>query len=91
MEIKNKIIICIKKNKIIKNIYTDKNIVISGFRDSILKSFLENSGAKVTNSINKKTDLLIVKNEDILNNPTDKVKKALDLKINIILKSKIQY
>jgi NAD-dependent DNA ligase len=83
--------ITIKKNKIIKNIYTDKNIVISGFRDSILKSFLENSGAKVTNSINKKTDLLIVKNEDILNNPTDKVKKALDLKINIILKSKIQY
>jgi len=83
--------ITIKKNKIIKNIYTDKNIVISGFRDSILKSFLENSGAKINNSVNKKTDLLIIKNDEILNNPTDKVKKALELNINIISKNKIQY
>ena len=80
-----------QKNKIIKNIYTDKNIVISGFRDAALQSFLENSGAKITNSVSKNTDLLIVKDEQTITEGTGKVKKALELGINIVIKNKIKY
>ena len=88
-EIKN--YITIKENNITTNSYTNKNIVISGFRDAELQSFLENSGAKVTNSVSKNTDLLIIKNEEIIINATGKVKKALELGIDIITKDKIKY
>lgn len=78
------------EKKILKNIYSNKNIVISGFRDAELKLFLENSGAKITNTINKNTDLLIVKDENTIALSTSKVKKALDLGIEIITKKKIK-
>jgi NAD-dependent DNA ligase len=81
----------VTKNNIIKNIYSDKNIVISGFRDSQLQTFLENSGAKITNSVSKNTDLLIIKDEETIILNTGKVKKALELGINIITKNKIKY
>jgi NAD-dependent DNA ligase len=80
-----------EEKKIIKNKYNDLNIVISGFRDANLQTFLENSGAKVTNSINKNTDLLIVKDQDTIDQATGKVKKALELEIKIITKDKIKF
>ena len=80
-----------KQKKITQNKFTDKNIVISGFRDSELKTFLENSGAKVSESVSKNTDLLIVKDEETIATATGKVKKALELGINIITKNKIKY
>ena len=88
-EIKEYIII--KENKIIKNIYSNKNIVISGFRDADLQAFLEKSGAKITNSVSKNTDLLIVKDEETIISGTEKIKKAQDLGIEIIIKNKIKY
>ena len=81
----------IKENKTIKNIYSNKNIVISGFRDAELKTFLEKSGAKITNSVSKNTDLLIVKDEETIISKTEKIKKAQNLGIEIIIKNKIKY
>jgi NAD-dependent DNA ligase len=81
----------IKQKKISKNNFTDKNIVISGFRDAKLQEFLENSGAKVTNSVSKNTDLLIVKDEETIASATGKVEKALELGINIVTKDQIKY
>ena len=80
-----------KKTKIINNEYTNKIIVISGFRDAELQMFLEKSGAKITNSISKNTDLLIIKDIDTLVSKTGKVKKALEIGIEIIIKNKIKY
>jgi len=73
----------------IKNKYTDQIIVISGFRDAALQKFLEDSGAKLTNSVSKNTDLLIVKDDETIKDETGKVKKALELGIKIITKNNI--
>lgn len=74
---------------LIKNKYSNLNIVISGFRDAVLQKFLEDSGAKLENNITKNTDLLIVKDEETIGKKTEKVKKALNLGINIIIKNQI--
>lgn len=73
----------------IKNKYTDKIIVLSGFRDSILQQKLEEYGAKITNNISKNTDYLIVKDQNTIDNNTGKVKKAKDLNITILTKDNI--
>ena len=74
---------------LIKNKYSNLNIVISGFRDAVLQKFLEDSGAKLENNITKNTDLLIVKDIETIEKKTEKVKKALNLGINIIIKNQI--
>lgn len=81
----------IKAIKINKNKYTGKNIVMSGFRDNQLQEYLEKSGAKIVNSISKNTDLLIVKDQSTIENATGKVKKALDLGIDIIAREEINF
>ena len=79
--------ITIKKSVVIKNQYTDKIIVISGFRDSELQQKLEDLGAKISNSVSKNTDYLIIKNTDQEN--TGKLQKALKLGIKIITKDEL--
>ena len=79
----------IKEKKIIKNKYTDKTIVMSGFRDSELQKNLEDSGAKITNSISKNTDYLIVKDQNTIDENTGKVQKAKELGILIIIKETV--
>jgi len=84
--------ITIEENKIkdtIKNKYTDQIIVMSGFRDAVLQKFLEDSGSKLTNSVSKNTNLLIVKDKETIKDETGKVKKALELGVKIITKDKI--
>jgi NAD-dependent DNA ligase len=79
--------ITIKKEKVkevIKNKYTDKTVVMSGFRDSELQQILEDSGAKITNSVSKNTDYLIVKDQNTIDENTGKVQKAHELGIKII-------
>jgi len=78
------------KKKIISNEYSNLNICISGFRDSELEKFLINSGSKIVNSINKNTQLLIVKDNDYNKNPSTKVLKAIELNIKIITRDKIK-
>lgn len=77
------------KTKIIKNKYSDLIIVMSGFRDTNLQTFFENSGSKITNSISKNTNYLIVKDQKTIDNKTGKVKKALELGVQIITKENI--
>ena len=89
MEIKDYVVIIQQDKQIIKNKYTNLTIVISGFRDSSLQKFLEDSGAKLSNSVSKNTDLLIVKDQDTIAEATGKVQKALDLGINITTKDLI--
>lgn len=67
--------------------YKDMTIVMSGFRDKELTEYLENEGAKLTNSISKNTDLLIVKDNSVMD--TSKVKKAKELGIKIITKDSL--
>jgi NAD-dependent DNA ligase len=81
--------ITIKKTtiKMIKNEYTGKTIVFSGFRDSELQKKLEESGAKITNSISKNTNILIVKDK---NEDSSKINKAKELNILILNKDEIK-
>jgi NAD-dependent DNA ligase len=84
--------ITIKKQKVkevIKNKYTDKTVVMSGFRDSELQQKLEDSGAKITNSVSKNTDYLIVKDQNTIDENTGKVQKAHGLGIKIIIKDNV--
>ena len=84
--------ITIKKEKVkevIKNKYTDKTVVMSGFRDSELQQILEDSGAKITNSVSKNTDYLIVKDQNTIDENTGKVQKAHELGIKIIIKDNV--
>jgi NAD-dependent DNA ligase len=74
----------------IKNKYTGLTIVLSGFRDKELQKFLEDSGAKISETISSKTDLLIVKDQETIDKETGKVSKAKNLNINIITKNAIK-
>jgi DNA ligase (NAD+) len=78
-----------KSNKNIKNMFTDKNIVISGFRDKNLEENIINSGGNIQSTVNSKTDILIVKDQETIDNQTGKVKKALELNIKIITSNNI--
>ncbi len=68
--------------------YKDIAIVMSGFRDKELTKYLENEGAKITNSLSKNTDILIIKDKTVME--TAKVKKAQELDIKIILRDNIK-
>ena len=76
-----------KKN--INGYFTNKTLVLSGFRDKTIQDKLEKQGAKISVSISKNTDYLVVKDKSILDNPTEKVNKAKELNINIITKDKL--
>ena len=55
-----------------------KTIVISGFRDKDLENKLKEVGVKIGSGVNKKTDILLVKNKE------EKSGKILDAeKLNI--------
>lgn len=73
-------------NNIINSEYTGKTIVLSGFRDKELENKLISQGAKITNSVTKNTDIVIVSNID---ENTSKIKKAIELNIKIITKNNL--
>jgi len=62
-----------------------KNIVFTGFRNKEIQEKIEQIGSKITNTINKKTFILVVKDKDALNGESKKVEKAKELKINIMI------
>lgn len=76
-----------KKN--INGFFTNKIIVLSGFRDKDLQSKLQNQGAKLNMTISKNTDYLVIKDKTILDNPTEKINKAKKLNITIITKAEL--
>jgi NAD-dependent DNA ligase len=73
---------------ITKGIFTNKIVILTGFRDKELQQKIESQGGKIGSSISKNTDYLIVKDQTIIDEPTDKVSKAIDLNITIITKDK---
>lgn len=92
-KIKKFIILKEKSNdiKIKKSKYTDKTIVLSGFRDKDIEEKFKEHGAKITTSISKNTDILIVKDQSTINENTGKVKKAKELNIKIITKDNVNF
>lgn len=63
--------------------------VFTGFRDKNLQSQIENQGGKIGTTISKNTNYLVVKDQSIIDEPTEKIKKALELNIKIITKDKL--
>ena len=62
-----------------------KNIVFTGFRNKELQEKIEQIGGKISNTINKKTFILVVKDNDALSGGSKKVAKAKELKITIMV------
>ena len=73
-----------KEENIIKeNIFKNKNIIFSGFRDIGFEKKLEALGAKIVTSVSKTTNILIVNNKDEI---SGKITKAKELNIKIMNK-----
>lgn len=72
-----------EESEIVDSIFTDKTVVVTGSIEDIsrndIKGIIETMGGKVTGSVSKKTDFVIVGE-----NPGSKYQKALDLGIEII-------
>ena len=79
----------IQVNKITNGPFTDKTVVMTGFRDEEIKSKIEAQGGKVSSSVSKNTDYLIVKDQSVIDEPTDKVLKAIELEITLLTKEKV--
>lgn len=77
-----------EKKVIKKGEFTDKIVVLTGFRDSELQLKIEEQGGKIGSSISKNTNILIVKDQSMIDEPTDKLRKAQELCIKIITKEK---
>ena len=72
--------------KVTKSWLSGLTIVMTGFRDSNLTEAIEKQGGKVGSSVSKNTDYLIVKDQSVIDDPTEKIKKAQDLGVKIITK-----
>ena len=70
-----------KKNVNQDSLLFKKKIVITGFRSKELETKIENMGGKISGSVSKNTDFVIVKN---LDEDTGKAEKARKLNVNII-------
>lgn len=75
---KNRIKLKSKKNK---KLFINKHIVLTGFRDKNIINFIENNSGIIQSSVNKKTNLLVCKD----NNKSSKKDKAIELGIEILL------
>lgn len=89
--IKDKVKIKTVKSKKKKNSELNgKTLVLSGFRDKELEKLLEDYEVKISNSVSKNTDYLVVKDQSVIDEKTGKVKKAEELNINIITKDTLE-
>lgn len=80
----------VKEKKIIKGEFSGKTVVMTGFRDKSLQDKIELQGGKIGSSVSKNTNILVVKDQSVIDNPTDKVSKAKELGIKIITKEKAE-
>ena len=80
----------IKKANIKKGIFTDKTIVLSGFRDAELQAIIEVLGGKIGTTVSKNTNYVVVKEQNMIDDPTEKIKKAVLLNVEIITKKDLQ-
>lgn len=63
-------------------------VVFSGFRDKVLEEQVVAQGGKVTTSVSKNTNIVVVTSK--AGNPTAKVQKAIDLGIKILTKEEFK-
>ena len=77
-----------KKQKISK--FSELTIVTTGFRFSKILDKLENLGIKVTNSVSKNTNYVIVKDESMKEGHNSKVKTAKKLNVKILTKNEFE-
>ncbi len=80
----------VKEKKVSKGEFTGKTVVLTGFRDKVLQEKIEAQGGKIGSSVSKNTDYLVVKDQSVIDDPTDKVVKAQDLGVKIITKDKLE-
>lgn len=78
-----------ESKKKIKSKLNGLTLVFTGFRDKDLEEKAKELDIKITNSVSKNTDYLVVKNETVIEEKTGKVKKALDLNVKIITKDEL--
>ena len=64
----------------------DKNIVITGFRNESIIAFIEDNGGTITNTVNKKTYLVIVPDTEYKNKKTEKAQE-----LSIPIKTKEEF
>jgi len=78
-----------KKKKIVKSKLTGLTIVMSGFRDAEIQEKLEGMGVKLSSSVSKNTDYLVVKDQSTIDAGTGKVEKAQEVGVKIITKDQL--
>ena len=78
-----------EKKAIKKGELTGKTVVMTGFRDKELQEKIEAQGGKMGSSVSKNTDIVVVRDQSALDEPTDKVNKAVELGIKIITRDKL--
>jgi len=78
-----------KKIEIKQSKLTGLTIVLTGFRDNDLQEKLEAIGVKISSSVSKNTDYLVVKDKETINEGTSKVIKAQEVGVKIITKDQL--
>jgi DNA ligase (NAD+) len=66
---------------------SDKTFVFSDFRNKEWEAHIESHGGKISSSISSKTDYLVTTKEAIQEGTNSKVKKAIELKVEIVDKN----
>lgn len=78
-----------KKIEIKQSKLTGLTIVLTGFRDNDLQEKLEAIGVKISSSVSKNTDYLVVKDKETINEGTSKILKAQEAGVKIITKEQL--
>ena len=63
-----------------------KTFVFSDFRNKDWEAYIENHGGKISSSVSSKTNYLVTTQEAIDTGTNSKVKKAVELKVEIVSK-----
>lgn len=87
--IKKYITIIDNKKNINNGSLLEINIVLSGFRDKELSDLIEKEGGNIQQTITKNTNILVIKDNNLLINPTTKLIKAKESGIKIITKQEL--
>ena len=88
--IKDYIVLTNQNKRIKKSKFSGLIIVTTGFRFSELKEKIENLGIKITNSVSKNTNYVVVKDKSVIDSQNSKVKKAKKNNIKIITKKEFE-
>jgi DNA ligase (NAD+) len=67
-----------------------KVFVFSGFRNADWEKYIENHGGKVNSTVSGKTNYLVTTQEEITSASTSKVKKAIELSIELLNKENFE-